>query len=854
MGYSPPGAADSWVYDEIGAQAYTYEIYTGEYEEDFAEGFYPPKEDIMTINEDLDDSLIYQTRVADADLGDGEDLEHPPVPYLVYGTLENEGGDHLSDIEIEVENQETGENLSVETNSKGYYELNLANLIDHGYEIGDTLCIQIDPGTTMMNFDVDGNWGKRIDLEYTEGPQVTTESVSALTNESAEFEGRVELGNMSSVEGYFQYRMEGEESWQESEIEVIEENRTYDMVIDGMESDESYEVRASIKCNEEEQDFGRILSFITTIHTLNLDSSIGGEVIKPGESEFEYTYGSEVTIEASAEENYDFIEWIGDVDTVEDTESSETTVGITDDIEITALFQTGEGSEGDPYLIENSHHLQKMEDNLEAHYELATDIDASETEDWNDGRGFDPVGDQYNPFEGTFDGGRYKIDDLHINQENMEYTGLFGVIGEGSEVTNLALVNINVTGSHTRSHWVGGLAGGNLGLINNTSVSGDVNSGDVAGGLIGQGPGTVKNSYSTGDVTGARFVGGLQGTSSGSIFTSYSSARVEGTGSVGGILGGSWGVIENSYATGEVVGEDNVGGLVGQIGIRVRGYSDSGEVIDSYSIGNVSGDDEETLGGLVGFIELGEVTGSFWNVETSGQDESDGGTGLPTAEMVRRETFTDAGWDLEENWNIIEDETYPFLQWQKEDTYPYAPELYELTINIEGQGTVEVYGEEVEDGWTQEYVEGTELTLEAIPDEGYEFDEWTGTDQTGDEINITMDEDKDITAHFEEITYNLTFVVTDEEGEAIEGATVTVSDEEVETNGSGEATFELTQGDYDYEVTHDDYEKENGMIDSLDEEKKETVELEESNGSPGFTVVLLALGAVIAVAIYKKKR
>ncbi|MEF8835299.1 MAG: M14 family zinc carboxypeptidase [Candidatus Thermoplasmatota archaeon] len=945
IGYSASGAADNWVYNEIGAQAYTYEIYTGEWEEDFAEGFYPPKEDIMTINDDLDDSLIYQTRVADADLGDGENLEHPPVPYLVYGTLENEEGDPLSDIEVEVENRETGEAITVETNSKGYYELNLANLIDHAYEIGDTLCIQIDPGTTMMNFNVNGNWGKRIDLEYTEEPQVTTESLSVLTKESAGLEGRVELGNMSSVEGYFQYRIEGDESWQESEREVIGENRTYDMVIDGLESDESYEVRATIDRNEEGQDYGRIMRFITTIHTIKLDSSVGGEVVKPGEGEFEYTYGSEVAIEVSAEEDYDFIEWIGDVDTVEDIGSSVTKVEMTDNLEIKALFQTGEGSKGDPYLIENVHHLQKMEDDLEAHYELATDIDAGQTENWSEGRGFDPIGSFNLHFEGTLNGNNYEIKNLHIDRSSVNYVGLFSYLGEESEVIDVHMIDAKVTGdyyvgqlaggiggtvrdAHIKGEVegdfaVGGLAGGTLGTYSSSGKIEDSHSagdaignifvgglagmnggqygsgeikrsssnatvianeiyagglvgfnipvstveksyatGDVtvkessAGGLIGgNNEGTISESYATGDVSGKKVIGGmvgenLEGTagkSDGLIERSYATGKVTSEGEwSGGLVGINAANISDSYATGDVVGDEKVGGLVGQVGYFSERQNQEleGEVSDSYSIGEVSGNDEETVGGLVGNLKYGEVIDSFWDVETSGQNESDGGNGLPTAEMVRRETFTDTEWDLEEDWNIIEEETYPFLEWQEEDTYPNAPEYsyfeveivdydeevekgevvtidyiltnngkvgdtqdiefyvddhlvdteeditlgesevyegeftwtaeeagrydlelasyqdekkitvevietYDLMINIEGEGTVEVDGEEVEDGWTQEYVDGTNVTLEAIPDDNWEFYEWKGTD-TGEEITITMDEDKEITAVFEE--------------------------------------------------------------------------------------------------------
>ena len=115
----------------------------------------------------------------------------------------------------------------------------------------------------------------------------------------------------------------------------------------------------------------------------------------------------------------------------------------------------------------------------------------------------------------------------------------------------------------------------------------------------------------------------------------------------------------------DVSGDRFVGGLVGR---------NTGTVSNSYASGTVIG--EEKVGGLVGY-NWGTVENSFWNIETSGQNESDGGEGKTTEEMINKETFTDEGWDLEDTWDIIEKETYPFLQWQDEDSYPYAPELDE---------------------------------------------------------------------------------------------------------------------------------------------------------------------------------
>jgi hypothetical protein len=82
-----------------------------------------------------------------------------------------------------------------------------------------------------------------------------------------------------------------------------------------------------------------------------------------------------------------------------------------------------------------------------------------------------------------------------------------------------------------------------------------------------------------------------------------------------------------------------------------------------------------TVGGLVGQNERSTVSNSFWDIETSGQATSDGGTGKTTAEIRNIGTFSGAGWDITAVanpstrnpsyiWNIVDDDTYPFLSWQ----------------------------------------------------------------------------------------------------------------------------------------------------------------------------------------------
>jgi hypothetical protein len=68
------------------------------------------------------------------------------------------------------------------------------------------------------------------------------------------------------------------------------------------------------------------------------------------------------------------------------------------------------------------------------------------------------------------------------------------------------------------------------------------------------------------------------------------------------------------------------------------------------------------------------MSNSFWDMETSGQATSAGGTGKNTTEMKNIDTFSGASWNIiavalnETNlayiWNIVDNVTYPFLSWQ----------------------------------------------------------------------------------------------------------------------------------------------------------------------------------------------
>jgi len=122
-----------------------------------------------------------------------------------------------------------------------------------------------------------------------------------------------------------------------------------------------------------------------------------------------------------------------------------------------------------------------------------------------------------------------------------------------------------------------------------------------------------------------------------------------------------------------VIGRSGVGGLVGHNPGSDASYwgasSVSGEILDCYSTGEVSGD--ERVGGFVGRRGWSGISG-YWDMKTSNQITSAGGTGLTTAEMQTATTFLEAGWDFVDEtengpndvWKMWDGYDYPRLAWE----------------------------------------------------------------------------------------------------------------------------------------------------------------------------------------------
>jgi len=162
------------------------------------------------------------------------------------------------------------------------------------------------------------------------------------------------------------------------------------------------------------------------------------------------------------------------------------------------------------------------------------------------------------------------------------------------------------------------------------------------------------------------YVGGLVGINGGALTGCHSTGVISGLTDVGGLAGDNWGTVAQCYSACAVSGDNGVGGLMGA--------NSNGTVSNCYSNGPVRGTGRN--GGLMAY-NLGVVIHCFWDIQTSGQTTSAGGTGKTTAEMQTASTFLEAGWDFvgetangtEDIWRILQGKDYPRLWWEQPAKY-----------------------------------------------------------------------------------------------------------------------------------------------------------------------------------------
>ncbi|MFZ9695783.1 MAG: hypothetical protein ACO3AY_07920, partial [Chitinophagaceae bacterium] len=376
----------------------------------------------------------------------------------------------------------------------------------------------------------------------------------------------------------------------------------------------------------------------------------------------------------------------------------------------TAVAPQGTGTSADPYIVANLSNLYWVSQNSSSwaagkYFSQTADIDATTATGWV------PIGNSGVRFSGNYNGNGNTISNLTITAAaTTANRGIFGYIN-GATIRNLRVENINLTFSGTSSNYSLGTGSGcfigqalsnntieNCSAVNCTSTGvpwynaifiGDIGSNGnnitncnlvggvintqstgalMVGGFVGRigGSTTFTNCYSCAQVTlvgnGSRlgaFAGQTEHTSGNVIFNKCSSSGSVSAPYSGGFIGMIYGSVafNDCFSTVSVNGGSggNIGGFYGWTWSSIPSLSFS----NCYSKGSVAGGSPKGgFGGTDAGLSSVTYSNSFWDNQTSGVSTGVGTanrtglTGATTAAMNSQSTFTAAGWDFTNTWEI----------------------------------------------------------------------------------------------------------------------------------------------------------------------------------------------------------
>ena len=308
-------------------------------------------------------------------------------------------------------------------------------------------------------------------------------------------------------------------------------------------------------------------------------------------------------------------------------------------------FAGGSGTAEDPWQIATAEQLDRVRDDLKAHYVLTDDIDLSGYENWIPIGAFQSLSDAPEDaevphpdfaFTGTFDGAGHTISNLTVSCEAPMGAGLFGC-ASGTEsgaasIGHFTLKDVNVSGFY--------LVGGAVGLqfmscsVTDIHLVGEnhLTGMQGIGGIVGTGFDLISDCSATADITVSGDDGACAGLiAGGTTMSSIKNCEVTGgsitadgnaTWGFGVLCGAPWGApeITDCKVSGTVItvnGENNrlVGGLVGFGGSYdpTAPAQISGCTVEDVSI--IVSETTDSVGGLIGagkeMMEGSDVMSSF---------------------------------------------------------------------------------------------------------------------------------------------------------------------------------------------------------------------------------------------------
>jgi mucin-19 len=283
-------------------------------------------------------------------------------------------------------------------------------------------------------------------------------------------------------------------------------------------------------------------------------------------------------------------------------------------------FQFDDGTNNP--VIHNCLQLQAIQDNPTGDYVLANDIDCSDTANWNEGNGFNPIVD----FNGSLNGNGHTVTGLTINRSEDDGVGLFRNL-LSSTITNLTISGGMVSGYEDVGTLAGWIDNNSIVSINNVHTDMTVKGRYYTGGLIGYANARFDANVGIADSSTAGTIGPRDGDSDSiyemggligyldtiestfSLTGSSSSANINANDqsyNIGGIIGraeindDSTITFENLSTTGNVTGRGYVGGIFGQFYLSEDdgGTPPNVQLVNASSTGNITG--KYNIGGLVG--------------------------------------------------------------------------------------------------------------------------------------------------------------------------------------------------------------------------------------------------------------
>ena len=199
------------------------------------------------------------------------------------------------------------------------------------------------------------------------------------------------------------------------------------------------------------------------------------------------------------------------------------------------------------------------------------------------------------------------------------------------------------------------------------------------------------------------------------LTNSYYSGNIRGADNVGGLYGyKSGGTVQKNYAYANIYGFSNVGGVIGRVGADIINSSSTSTTIKSNVAncqvisatnsnlgriyGSIEGDEYTEIGALgspEGNRALAQTKLVLQGVVQEFDDDLQNGTSIGPYTLKLKANYVSWGWDFDNDWNILETESFPYKKYQAAPPVVYENLLVSKATTISGKslndGTVYMY-------------------------------------------------------------------------------------------------------------------------------------------------------------------